>query len=115
MMSSSWASVAVQVHPDLCYLVQQPYMAVYSQSKKLNVILATFHVPSSHGELGHFYGTVKIWNISTLKASLAPNWKVITMEDVSLFRLRAGKVGRKEGTRGVWGLFSHWPWQLQES
>lgn len=58
--------------------------------------------PVAMGSWGHFYGTVKIWNVSTLKKSLAPDWWVITMEDMCLFRPRAGRVGRKEGTsRGV--------------
>lgn len=41
--------------------------------------------------------TAKIWNVSVLQRSLAPDWRVVSMENCSLSRPGAGRVGRKEG------------------
>lgn len=95
---------------------------IYTQSKKLKtlllVILATFHVPRSHGELGAL-----VWNSEDLEC-FCPQEKSSPrlvgshhggQVSVQAWGWEDGKQGGRRELAGVWGLFSRWPWLLQES
>ena len=44
--------------------------------------------------------TAQSWNVSVLQRSLAPDWRVVSMEYCSLSGPGAGRVGGKEGREG---------------